>query len=117
MNFPVRIRSAVTIARASNVDPDEVCRRIACNLESQGATNIETHEGKVYFRAERAMSNLNPLTPCRRGTFWVENVRGGIRIEYELDLFNLLLWTSAVAVFLSIFGLIALLQGSFVLLP
>ena len=60
------------------------------------------------------MSNLNPLTPCRRGAFWVENVRGGIRIEYELDLLNLLLWTSAVAAFLCIFGLIALLQGNFV---
>ncbi len=58
------------------------------------------------------MSNLNPLTPCRRGAFWVENVPGGLRIEYELDLLDLLLWTSAVAAFLCTFGSIELVHAN-----
>ena len=89
-----------------------VCRRIAASLERRGATSIEAREGKVHFRAEHATSNLNPLTPCRRGAFRVENVPGGFRIEYELDLLDLLLWTSAVAAFLCTFGLIALVHGN-----
>ena len=114
MNFPRWIRSEVTIAYTSDADKEEVCRRIARTLESRGATGIEVREGKAHFRAERAMGNWNPLTPCRKGAFQVEEVHDGIRVEYELDLLYLLVWTSAVALFPCVFGLIVLLQGNVV---
>ncbi len=47
MNFPSWIRSDVTIAYASDADKEEVCRRMARNLESRGATGIEVREGRV----------------------------------------------------------------------
>jgi hypothetical protein len=60
-------------------------------LERRGATGIEMHAGRVQFRAERAIFNLNPLTPCRAGSFEVERVPQGIRVRYQLDLFYLLI--------------------------
>jgi len=54
VNFPRRIRSEVTIAHASDADTDEVCRSIARNLESLGATNIETWEALIGFRGGEA---------------------------------------------------------------
>ncbi len=60
------------------------------------------------------MSNWNPLAPCRKGASQVEKVHGGIRVEYELYLLYLLIWTSTMALVLYVFGLIALLQGNVV---
>ena len=115
MNFPRWIRSDVTIAQASNADTEEICRRIARHLESRGATDIEIHDGKVHFRAERAMSNWNPLTPCREGAFRVEKAHDHICIEYELDMLYLLIWSSVVIPVMCIGSLIGLLQGDVVL--
>lgn len=115
MNFPRWIRSGVTIAQASDADTEEVCRRIARHLESRGANDIESRDGKVHFRAERAISNWSPLTPCREGAFRVEKSHDGIRIEYELDMLDLLIWSSVVTLFMCIASLIGLLQGDAVL--
>ena len=111
MNFPRWIRSGVTIAQASDADTEEVCRRIARHLESRGANDIESRDGKVHFRAERAISSWNPLTLCREGAFRVEKSHDGIRIECELDMLYLVIWGSVVALFLCIPSLIGLLHG------
>src|ERR1700743_2252068 len=63
----------------------EIRCKVVRALERQGATGIEMHAGQVQFRAERAIFNLNPLTPCRAGSFEVERVPQGIRVRYQLD--------------------------------
>jgi len=104
------------IVASSDVNTEEACRRIVRNLERRGATSIKARGRSVHFRAQRAWSNWNSLTFCRSGMFHIEKVPGGFRIEYELDLLYLLLWTSVPAVFLCVFlcvfCFVALLNGN-----
>jgi hypothetical protein len=67
-----------------------------------------TGKDEIYRRMARNLES--------RGALWIENVGGGIRVEYELDLLYFLLWTSTVAIFPCIVGLIALsMQGNVLL--
>ena len=116
MNFPRWVRSEITFPAPPGVGVDEIRSRVVRALERRGATNIEVNAGRIRFRAERATSNINPLAPCRSGSFEVERDSQNVWIRYELDLFYLLVWTAVLAVGMGVIGLALLIAGSYLAL-
>lgn len=97
MNFPLWIRSQVTVTAPGKLTDAEVLQRITDQLVSKGAIITSVISNSVQFHIERVLLSINPLAACRAGSVAFERVSGAIRISYELDVRYLVGWMGALA--------------------